>query len=217
MLQFDTQALLPWTEDGGEYTSVRTAGDVTVPLDGVARYSLGTKEAARSNGVYLATDEKVTFALAAAELAAAGITPKPRDRFNPAGCSERVVLSVTRNPFLKFWDLVVRDLVVAYDLRDLLTVRRSAPTAAADGLRVRNPADANPNVPGRLQPDEWQREIVTDRRVTTRRKYTAYLGQPLELQAGDTLVLAGVEYEVTGQSDISSFDTLTRVACERIS
>ena len=216
MLQFDTQALLPWNETGFAYVSVGTEGVLTATIASASRYALGTKEAARSNGVYLNTDEVVTFALDEPALLAEGITPKPRDTVEPPGECPRVVLDVQPNRFLKFWRLTVRDLVVAYDLRDLLTVKRSTPTPQADGSRLRNPSNAAVDVPGRLQPEEWQRELDTDQRVTTRRRYTAYLGQALVLEAGDTIVLDDTEYEVTGQSDISQLDSLTRVSCERI-
>lgn len=215
MLQFDTQGLLPWNEADWQYVSRRAAGDVPGTLLKVSRYSLGAKEAARSNGVYLSTDETLTFALDL--LDQAGITPKPRDLVTPPGEAERVVLSATPHRFLKFWSLVVRDLALTYDLRDRAAVRRSNPAPDAGGLRVRNPTDPHADVPCRLQPEEWTRELSAEGmgRVTTRRRYTAFLGRPLLLEAGDTLVVGGVEYEAAGQSDVSQFDTLTRVACER--
>lgn len=209
----DTQPLLPWPEAAAAvYTSSRTAGDAaaTLAAGGWCRYALGQAEAAASNGVFLRTDEAVTFALDALPW-----DPKPRDVITPAGERPRVVLEATAYRWLKFWSLKVRDLVLAYDLRDACAVRRSSPSPTADGRRARNPADAHTGVPCRLQPVDTRTELGGPR-VTQRRRFTCYLGQPLLLEPGDTLVVGGVQYEAVGQSDVDRFDTLTAVACERV-
>jgi hypothetical protein len=209
----DTQAYMPWAEaTAATYTSTRTAGDATatLPAGGWCRYTLGEVEAAVSNGVYLRTDETVTFALDALPW-----EPKPRDTLAPAGLSARVVLDVSPYRFLKFWSVKVRDLVLAYDLRDTCTVRRSNPAPDDAGRRDRNPTDPHAGVPCRLQPLDAETDLAGDR-VDQRRRYACFLGQALTLDPGDTLVVGGVEYEATGQSEIDRFDTLTRVACERV-
>lgn len=209
----DTQSSLPWAEaTAAGYTSTRTAGDASATLAAGAwcRYSMSEAEAAASNGVYLHHDEKVTFALDALPW-----DPKPRDVLTPAGERPRVVIEATPYRWLKFWDLKVRDLVLAYDLRDLATVRRSNPTPDAVGRRDRNPTDPYDGVPCRLQPTETSFDLSGDRADQVK-KFTCFLGQALTLDPGDTIVVDGVEYEATGQSDIDRFDTLTRVACERI-
>lgn len=208
-----SQTYLPWAETtAAGYTSTRTAGDAAATLAAGAwcRYSMSEAEAAASNGVYLHHDEKVTFALDALPW-----DPKPRDVLTPAGDRPRVVIEATPYRFLRFWDLKVRDLVLAYDLRDTATVRRSAPAPDDAGRRDRNPTDAVTGVPCRLQPLDTATDL-TGERVDQTRRYTCFLGQPLLLEPGDTLVVSGVEYEAVGQSDIDQFDTLTRVACERL-
>jgi hypothetical protein len=209
----DTQAYLDamWGETGFAYTSTRDSGDVETELATVCRYTVGEVEAEISNGVYLRNDEKVTFALDALPY-----DPKPRDWVTPEGEEPRVVLSVVKNPFLKFWDLRCRNLILAYDLRDSATVRRSVPSPTASGLRTRNPTDVYTAVPCRLQPVEMAVDFDADR-VNQRDTYKCFLGQAIKLQAGDTIVVSGVQYEVTAESRVDSFDTLCTADVERVS
>lgn len=211
MLQIDTQSYLPWNETNFTHTSVRDSGNVTATIATASRYPMAVGEAAASNGVYLKGDEKITFALNAL-----AFVPKPRDLILPPGeTTTAVVLEVTKNSFLKFWELLVRNLIIAHDLKDVATIRRSTPSPTDTGTRERNPSDFATNVPCRLQPDSTEIDLGEDR-VTQRKRYTCFIGQPLEIEAGDTIVVDGVEYEATEQSDIDQYDTLTRVACERL-
>ena len=133
------------------------------------------------------------------------------------GGNTYVVTGVNGDPkWLKFYSLSCRCPELAYDLRDLCSVLRPAPTPTAGGLRQANPTTLAAAVPCRIQPDDWSMEQDTAGRVTTRRRYTAYLGLPLELAAGDVLLVAGVRYECVGQSEIQQLDTLTAVKAERV-
>ena len=210
MTTFDTQALIPWAEPVA-YTRARAAGDLgPYPLSaGVTQIS--AREAARSNGVSVARDITVEFAADA--LAA---PPKERDRVRWKGKSYAVYAVGGDPEWLRFYSLSCRCPELAYDLRDLADVLRPAPTPTAGGLRRANPATLAAAVPCRLQPDDWSLEPDTAGRVTTRRRYTAYLGLPLELAAGDVLSVAGVKYECVSQSEMQQLDTLTAVKAERV-
>ena len=211
MTTYDTQAFIPWQEPVA-YTRARTAGDLgpyPIPDAGVTQIS--AREAARSQGVSVAKDITVEFATDAL-----AVPPKERDRVTWKGKAYTVV-GVNGDPeWLRFYSLQCRCPELAYDLQDLCDVLRPAPTPTAAGLRAVNAAVFASAVPCRLQPDDWALEPDTAGRVTTRRRYTCYLGRPLELAAGDTLRVAGVKYECVGQSEISQLDTLTAVKVERV-
>jgi hypothetical protein len=214
----DSQALLPWNEDTPlAYTSTRNSGDVAGTVAIYSRYELGVSEAAVSNGVFLKNDEVLTFALGAlVDGTGTAFDPKPRDFATPSGKAARVVLEVAEYRMLRYWSLKVRDLILAYDLHDSATVSRPAPTAAATGMRTPALATLAAAVPCRLQPEETARELDTMAKSTSRKGYTAYLGQALALLAGDVITVSGVKYEVLEQSKIANFDTLASVACERL-
>jgi hypothetical protein len=210
---FTTQPLLPWNETTTlAYTSVRTAGNVsaTIPELGWSRYSLGTKEAAKSLGVYLASDEKITFALGAL-----AFEPKPGDKVTPAGLAERVVLTVTRNPMLRFWDLIVRDLILAHDLRSVCTIKRSAPTPGTGGLRATTFTDLAEDVPCKLNWDRTAFEPETTGKMLAREQYTLWLGQRIQTLPGDLVEVDGTAYEVTEPIGFA-LDGLAEVRCTRI-
>jgi hypothetical protein len=212
VIAFPTQALLPWATEcatvryraaGGTFADVSTRR--------AARYLVTSREAQRSNGVYLAGDEK--FTLPAEDFPD---QPRPGDRLTHGG-RDLVVIDSSGGLMLKFWSVSVRSLTLAYALRDLATVRRPNPTPDAAGVRAANPATLAADVPCRLQPDGWDAVPDLDGRLTTRSRYVCYLGQPLTLAAGDALLVNGVLYEATAQSDIAQIDELTSVRCERIS
>jgi hypothetical protein len=211
MLQVETQSFLPWNESDLAYTSVATAGNTNVTIATYSRYDMGTKEAARSNGVYLATDDVITFSLAGP----GAVVPKPRDRVAIGGKSS-VVITTDDNRFLKYWKLVCRNVSLSYQLNDTATILRSVPSPQADGLRLRNATTLASDVACRLQPEDWVTE-TTDARRTKVSNYTAFLETEMVLQVGDTIQVGGVQYEVTGQSDIQNIDGLNRTACQRIS
>lgn len=211
-LNIPTQSWLPWNDLAPmAYTSVRNSGNILAMITQASRYALGEMEAASSNGVYLKNDEIITF-----DQSALTFAPKPRDTIQPQGLDTRVVLEVSQFNMLNYFELKVRDLIIAYDLQDTCTINRSAPTPDANGLRQRNPTAIYTGVACRLQPLDVQVDFDDPDRVNQTSTYTCFLGQPILLQSGDTIVVSSVEYEVKSQSDISSFDTLTSVTVERI-
>lgn len=211
-LSFETQPIMPWAEADGIYTSTRpNSEDAVATIASFCRYSGIQGEVAPSGGVYLKEDETITFAISALPW-----DPKPRDFFTPPGEVPRVVLSVSDNRFLKYWKLVVRNLILSYDLRQVATVYRPVVTANAIGLRIAN-LSVLTAAACRLQPISMTAEPDVAGKFTTRAAFDCYLGAPLNLLAGDVIAVAGIKYEVTEESEIDAMDTLTTARCERIS
>ncbi len=211
MTTYDTQPLIPWQE-AVTVTSVRTAGNVAVTLNTAGANEVTQKEAARSNGVYVAGDLTVEF-----DPAAVGFDSKPRDLVTWSG-RDYVVLSVGGDPnWLKFVTLHCRSPQIAYDLRDSVTITR--PNASPGSGALRNPGAyttvANA-VDGRLQIDRRETETDTAGRLTTRTRATLYLANQVDVLAGDRVAVGGVIYEVAGQADIDALGLLTSVPVTRI-
>jgi hypothetical protein len=113
-----TQRFLPWTIPV-EYTSAKAGGDVTFTLQNAGRHTLTIEEAEASNGVYQAGDE--VFTVDTDEFTTNAVVPKPADKVLLNG-DKYTVLRVEGSPFLEFKKLVTRNLVLAFDLRDLINV-----------------------------------------------------------------------------------------------
>jgi hypothetical protein len=211
-MAFSTQSQSPWNEDGFTYVSVRpNSTNETVTVDDVSWYRGQYSQPAESNEVFQQADARATFSNTAI-----AFDPKPRDTITPTGGNTHVVISVVYASFLRFWKLVCRDLVLAYDLRDTATIQRPTSEPGADGLRTFSLSALASNVPARLQPESMDSEPDTLGGLTQRTNYAAYLGQALELKPGDLIEVSSVKYEVQEQSVISQVDTLTTVRCTRI-
>ena len=216
---FDTQSLLLWNQDDSPLvvTSVRTAGDVsaTIAAGSWSRYTATFRESRPSKGIFAQGDYKVTFGFTSLT----DFAPKPGDKLEWNGLENPArVLAVSSNEMLRYYDLQVRDLVLAYDLRSEVTVYRPTVSADSSGLRSRSLSAVYSEITGTLHADGWQQEPATAGRLLKRDRYTAYLAptDTLTLLAGDLLDVAGVKYEITGNPVISAIDTLITVTCTRL-
>lgn len=215
----ESQALLQWPE-AVDYTSARGTGDVVLAGLSAGVYRVGLREAAKSNGVYLASDIRVELGMGDLADGDAEFPPKPRDVVawtDTPGAAEpddHVVIDVSGDKWLRFWVVTARCPKIAYDLRQWCTVQRPNPTGTASGLRTRTLTDLAADVDCRLQPEANEVEPDTLGGVTTRRRFAAFLAGSHDLRAGDVLLSEGVRYEVTGQGDIDDLGVLTRVTCE---
>lgn len=212
-MSYNTQSFLPWATETAtvDYRQKDLAYSNTLTTTKAARYLINLKEAASSNGVYLIGDERFT-------LDTTDITdqPRPGDRLIHAN-RNLVILDCTGSPWLQFWNVTVRDLILQYDLRDSAIIRRPSPTPNAAGIRTPNQKVLARDVPCNLQADTSQMEKDQDTgRTITRTQYNCYIGIPIDLLAGDVIDIDGVQYEVDRQSDISKIDTLTRASCSRV-
>lgn len=208
MPTYDTQAVVnaAW----GESLAYTRSGRTYTVTGG--RHLQGTAEGVTSYGVYLIQKERITLATDALPF-----DPRPRDTVAPAGKCQRIVISTSGSPFLKFWTLEVQYPCLVDDLDQTATVYRPAPTATDEGFRNPNLATVYTSQAVRLQPDTRTREWDTAGKVTTRSKFVCVFGSAVTLNAGYVVDVSGVKYEVTQQSEIESLGVLTFAAVERIS
>lgn len=208
MPTFDTQTVVnaAWGE-----SLAYTRNGRTYHVTG-GRHLQGTTDGGTSYGVYLIQKERITLATDALPF-----DPRPRDTVAPAGKCQRVVVSTSGSPFLKFWTLEVQYPCLVDDLDQTATVYRPAPTATDEGFRNPNLTAVYSSQAVRLQPDTRTREWDTAGKVTTRQKYVCVFGSAVTLSAGDVVEISSTKYEVVEQSEIESLGVLTFAACERIS
>lgn len=198
---------------GGTAFAAGTGEDVAYDLTGTFD-ERGEEEGRPSYGAYAIRRGVWTFALDA--LGAA--RPKMRDVIAD---EDGVAWVVSKIPYadkwMKNWVLDVSHPYLPEGLNDTATVYRPAPAPDAYGLRVPNPAAVYTGVPCRLQPDTREREFSDDvGKVLTRQKFACVFGEAVTLNAGDTVQVAGMKYEVTGQGEIEELGRLTFAAVERI-
>jgi hypothetical protein len=212
MISQSTQSLLPWNEATAlSYTSVASPNNTTVSIATYARYTLGLKEAARSNGIYQSVDEKITFGFDSIS----GFEPKPTDLLTPSGFSQRIVISVNRNPMLRYWDLIARDLILVYSLRDSCDIKRPTVASGTGGLRTASYTTISTAVACKLNWDRTTFETDAAGKFLERKQYTLWLGEKVATQAGDIVEVSSVQYQVTEPVGFT-FDGLAEVRCTRI-
>lgn len=209
-MAIDTQATVNavWGESV-TYTRTGTGRQYSLTA---GRHLQGTAEGVTSYGVYLIQKERYTLASDAVSF-----TPVPRDTIAlDTDEIPRVIVSVNGSPFLKFWAVDCQYPCIAEDLNQLATVYRPMPLPTSEGFRDPGLSEVYVDVPVRLQPDTRSRELETAGRVTTRSRYVCVFGSAVVLNAGDTVRVGDVDYEVTEQSEVESLGVLTFAACERI-
>jgi len=121
------------------WSSSRTAGvlPATVPI--AKRRAVRGREKSPSGGVYAGYE--LDWHLPAAVLSP-GATPKPGDGITDSDGTLWTVLTVDLNRWRQTWKLGAVNLVLALDLRDLVTVERAAVTYGAAGAAAKRfPSD----------------------------------------------------------------------------
>lgn len=202
-LTFKTQAVLPWNELL-TYTSVRASGDVTETRLKGSRYPIRLGEVMASGGVYSASD--VVFTFDADDLTDTG--SKPADTVTTADGTVYTVLTSVVAPFLKFVKVTTRNLILAYDLRDTMTVQRPANSQDSNGLRVTTLTNVSgaTSIPCRVQEVASEVDLAQFGAATHDRDFVVYVGQRLYLKAGDVLNVAGTLYDFRGSASWDRID-----------
>lgn len=214
-LDFSGDQALFDSPEGVTFTSVRLAGNATVAGIADATFDfVSLREAADSNGAHQAGD--VSFSIRQSLLAAVG-GAKPGDRvLREADGQTYTVLTATPTVFTRVWDLVCRNLILANDLRDVGTLSRPAVSPGAAGRPTKGGyADVITDVPCRVQPEGGRATDAAGKRTIPKR-FTAYLGQPVDARAGDRFVSAGVSYTVVGTKNPDRIDKLMSLDLERL-
>lgn len=133
--------------------SRRQGSGQRVGLCKAKRRALTRRELAASAGAY--TGEDLVWLLPQAQLPECKFQVKPADVVTDGEGREWTVLEAAHNKLRQTWRLVTRDLVLAYDLRDLITVERAELGEDLAGAAVKREWQAlYASVPARVQPSE---------------------------------------------------------------
>lgn len=193
------------------YTVEKRAGDVAHTIDDCKRRALTYRELAFSGGAYTSGDR--AWLIPTVKLPA-GVTPKIADRVTDGGGTAWTVLDAALNTFQSWWRLTTRNIVLAADLRELVTL--SSPSAVQDAAGGRTPvyASAVSNLPAKILEGEVTAEASLGKRQAVRR-FTAWVGQRVYPAADWRLTdAAGVVYQITGWRAADRFDVLQELDLE---
>ncbi len=174
--------------DNKEPVDLTTTDSEEYPLSDVLFRALTLKEQQASGGAYTASDRKVLVPKSL--LSDYDATLKPKDVITRADGSAWTILEVGLNTFETWWSATVRNLAIAFDLRDLLTVKR--PTNTKDNAlgRVATFANVYANIPCKIQ-DDTAEDAERFGKAVTLRRYKIWVDRQLTLTAEDQLVDQG--------------------------
>lgn len=173
------------------------------------------KEMAASGGVY--TGQDLVWLVPVTLLTAAGLTDvKPADIIRDSDGVLWTVLERSLNTLKSTWRCVTRDLILAYDLRGTLSVRRPQALTTDDAATREYVYDTiYTGVPCRFQAMGDEVSDERGQRLTVS-KYSIWVGQRLTLTNEDQIVDEdGNIYELKATQDADRIDQLQRLDCER--
>lgn len=200
------------------FTSHARAFDTAYGLTNCVRRAPTWKELAASGGVYSAID--VVWLLPAALVTAAGATgtkrPKPADTITDSDGTVYTVLAADYQATRSTWRLITRDMVIAYDLQDTLTLRRpTLATDAAAGRTYSTYTTISSGIACRFQETEASTQDERGKRVTVKR-YSVWVATRLYPTIEDQVLDQDSNvYEVRGWRDADRIDQLQMLDCER--
>lgn len=179
------------------------------------RLAVTTKEQVASNGVYQGSD--VVWHLPAREFVVT-TKPKPGDTVTEWDETVWTILEVQHQALSGNWRCVARNLRMAYDLRDIITIETCGTVGNGVGNDValgvtQNWRDRYVNIPARMQP--IQDEVVTQRLAKgAQRRYTVFVDRELDVRndAGfDRIRWEGRLYAITGYRNAERIDLLPEI------
>ena len=195
------------------YTAVKNAGNVTASIPKALKRALNFKELAASGGVYTSKDGK--FIVPTTLLTAASIVPKPADLITDGDGVVWTVLEANTQVFDTVAHCVVRAMAIAYDLRDLVTIKR--PTNSQDAAAGRMPtfADLYTSLACRIQEQDGSEQVERGKRLT-RKTYTIFLGQQVSVETTDRVMDADSNiYEIKAWRNPDQIGQLMELSVER--
>ena len=175
------------------------------------------KELAASNGAY--TGQDVVWHVPAVQLTVG--PPKPRDTVIDSDNVSWTVLEVQWDTLKSRWRLITRNPIIAYDLRDEVSIEQCTITYDAVGAPVRTwpPIGGQilyPNIPARVQPDD---SVVVDQRGVRGdlETYFVFLAEQVPiLDVRECRVnWNGVYLDITGSRQSERIDELPMLTAER--
>lgn len=193
------------------YTVEARAGDTPHALTDCKRRALTFKELAASGGAYTGGDRAWLIPV---EKLPGSVVPKIGDRVTDAGGTTWSVLEAGLNTLQTWHRLLTRNLVLAADLRELVTLLQ--PDAGQDAAGVRTPGFTT--AVGGLAARVQEIDAVVEERHGKRqavRKFTAWVGQRVYPAANWRLRdEAGQVYQITGWRGADRFDVLQELDLE---
>lgn len=186
-------------------------GNVQHPISSAFRFKLTFREMAASGGVYTTQDRNwiIPKALFVPQ-------PKPSDwLFDNLG-TRWTVLSVDHEAFESVWRLTTRNLVLAHQLDDLVTIAAPVNSQDAAGSRTPTFVAVYQHVPARIQEISGESRDERGKRLTAR-QYTVYLGQRVTITQEHQLIdeATGDIYEIRSYSRPDLITDLQQLECER--
>ncbi len=192
------------------------------------RRNLTSRELAASGGVYTSLDQVwliPTAVLPRGHVCKAGDVVVEPDSLDASQPSTRwTVLEKGWGKNRQTWRLTCRDLVLAYDLRDLVTIERPAISYDAAGVPVKAfPSDpVNPGgktlyaaLPARAQ--LVSKDVAEQRGIRgLEGKYEVIVGQEVAVTQEDRVLLpSGMYLDIVGYTQAMRIDELPRIVAER--
>ena len=185
--------------------------DVSHPLASAKRRALTYRELSAANGVY--TGQDLVWLLPAAVLPS-GVVPKMADVIRDSTGTPWTVLEAALNTLQTYWRLTTRDRVLAYGLRDTISVWRPTNAASPAGDRTPKYKPLYLNVQARIQP---QAQDATDRlgKRFLSERFQIYVERDLGVEINDQVRDGtGKIYQITGYEDPSQVTLLPSIMCE---
>lgn len=113
------------------------------------------------------------------------------------------------------WKARAVNLILAAELRSLITIERPTNVISPEGFRLPNYAAIYTDVPARVQEIDGTR-AETFGKAGFPRRFTVYLGQRVSVTIEDRVLLDGVVYQIRGFSNPDRIDELMQLSAEII-
>jgi head-tail adaptor len=211
-LIFDNDYLVWDNTSTVSYVSVDLKdGDQNFCPSGCHRHAISRKELAASDGVY--TPDDVVLRIPRPMLA---VKPKPRDRWTDEEGETFTVLEVGRIVGVQRYRLVCRNLILAHELDDLITIQRASISYDAAGVKIKTWGPLVTNLECRVQP--VSSSIVDERGVRGFKvSHEIIISQEVSITNEDRILLKSGQYlEVRGYQQSERIDELPRILAEAV-
>lgn len=181
--EFDPSADFIDIADLLEPVTLRRRGNgEEVSVVSALRRHLSEREAARSNGKYLASD--VRWHLPADQLSSA---PRLGDRIVETTGDDYTIVQVSQQVAASRYQVVCRNLAVVHSLCERIDIQEAVVTQGTLGEEVLEWVDHLPGIRARIQPLVRDIHEGEDRR-TLRSTHTIFVAEPLDLTARHRVV-----------------------------
>lgn len=195
------------------YEVAKKGGNVLFPVTDALRGQLDFREMAASNGRYITGD--ISFSIPQEILSPLSITPKMGDVIVDSSNQRWTCLNAAFGVVRTMHRLVCRNLKIAYDLRDLVTIKRATNTTDNAGVRVATYATIASSISGRLQEIQSSGFEARGKRGDNR-TFQVYLETEYDLTTDDLVEVDGRQYAVTGWRNKERIDEFFIVDCNLI-